>query len=120
MKKEILSGLSKVSAETKQLDSAMSEDINKIASHLTTILSDDDLNTFVEKSSSIEKEAKLINEGDTVICVDNFSPLFKGRSYIVTDANIPGFLAVKELDNNGGGDVGVFAVNRFSIDWHNR
>lgn len=117
MKKEILSGLSKVSAETKQLDSAMSEDINKIASHLTTILSDDDLNTLVEKSSSIEKEAKLINEGDTVICVDNFQPLFKGRKYLVADASIPGFLAIRDID---GSDVGIFAVNRFSLDWNNQ
>jgi len=120
MKKEILSDISKVSSETKGFDLAMSEDLDKIAGHLTTVLSDDDLDEMVEKTSSIEKEAKLINEGDTVIAVDAFAPLFKGRSYLVVDASIPGFIAVKELDSNGGCDVGIFAVNRFSIDWHNR
>jgi hypothetical protein len=116
MKKEVLDELTKVANETKILDAHMSEDLSKLAQDLAMVLSDDELDTIVEKSSSIDKEAKLINEGDTVVCVDNFSPLYKGRRYVVSDASIPGFLVIREED---GSDVGVFAVNRFSIDWAN-
>lgn len=121
MKKEILSSLTKVASETRSIDAGMSDDLNKLAAQLTSALSDDDLDAIVdhvEKTATIEKEAKLINEGDVVICVDNFPPMFKGRRYIVSDASIPGFISIKEMECDGSGDVGIFAVNRFSIDWN--
>jgi hypothetical protein len=114
MKKEILADLSKVVKETITLDQPMSEDLSILARHLASALSDEELDEMTEKSATLEKDAKLINEGDTVVCVDNFSPLYKGRRYIVSDASIPGFLVVREED---GSDVGIFAVNRFSLDW---
>ncbi len=117
-KDEILDELSKVAVETNTLDKSMSEDLDKLAKHLATALSDDELDSFNDKEASVDKEAKLINEGDIVICVDNFQPLMKGRKYLVSDASIPGYLCIKELDCNGGGDVGVFAINRFSLDWN--
>jgi hypothetical protein len=116
MKKQILAGLAKVAGESKPLNLAMSDDLSKLAQHLTASLDDDELNSIVdevEKTSSLEKEAKLINEGDVIICVDNYQPLFKGRRYLVSDASIPGFLVIKEQDNS---DVGVFAINRFVLD----
>jgi hypothetical protein len=119
MKKQILAGLTKVASESKTLDPIMSDDLNKLALHLTASLDDDELNSIVdevEKTSSLEKEAKLINEGDIVICVDNFDVIYKGRRYLVSDASIPGFLTISELDHNGGGDVGIFAINRFVLD----
>jgi len=105
MKAQVLSGISKVANEIKKDDVVMSSDLENIIKHLSTILPED----------KIEKEAKLINEGDIVVCCDNFQPLFKGRKYLVADSSIPGYLAVNELD---GTNVGVFAVNRFLIDWN--
>lgn len=117
MKNEILQELSKVAHETKSLDPTMSKDLEKLAQHITSTLTDDDLQTIANdvenKVASLEKEAKLINEGDIVICVDNFQPLFKGRRYLVSNASIPGYLCVKETD---GSDVGIFAINRFVLD----
>jgi hypothetical protein len=119
MKNEILEGLTKVAHESKSFDPTMSDDLDKLSQHLST-LTEDDLDSIASevesKVASLEKEAKLINEGDIVICVDNYSPLFKGRRYLVSNASIPGYLCVKELDPNGGGDVGIFAINRFVLD----
>jgi hypothetical protein len=113
-KKEILDDLSKVASESKPLDKEMSDDIDKLARHLATALTDEELDEMTEKNASLDKDAKLIEQGQTVVCVDNFPPLFKGRRYVVSDASIPGFICVKEQT---GEDVGVFAVNRFSIEW---
>jgi hypothetical protein len=116
MKNEIISELTKVASQTKFIDSTMSSDLQNIAKELASSMSDDELDTIinqVEKKAAQEKEAKLINEGDTVVCVDNFLPLFKGRRYLVSDASIPGFLVIKELTQE---DVGIFAINRFVLD----
>jgi hypothetical protein len=113
-KKEILDDLSKVASESKPLDQEMSDDIDRLAKHLATVLTDEELDEVTEKNATLGKESKLINEGDTVVCVDNFPPLFKGRRYVVSDASVPGFVWVKE---QSGADVGIFAVNRFSIEW---
>jgi len=101
--KKIASEISKVASEVKDIDKDMHKDLKDIAEFLAKI--------GVE--NIIEKQAKLINEGDIVVCVDNFGPVFKGRRYLVSNAEIPGFLGVKEMD---GSDVGIFAVNRFVLD----
>ena len=116
MKNEILSNLSKVASESKSFDPSMSEDLSSLIKELTASLSDEELDSALEqteKTACIDVEAKLINEDDIVVCVDNFPPLFKGRRYLVIDANIPGYLQVSELD---GGDIGIFAINRFVLD----
>ena len=113
MKQTMTNDLKKVATQTKLLDSNMSEDLDRIAKQVASILSDEELDSIVEKKAAQEKEAKLINEGDIVVCVDNFGPLFKGRRYIVSDASMPGFLSVQE---DTGEDVGVFAINRFVLD----
>jgi len=110
MKKAILTELSKVAAESIDLDPEISKGIEDIARHIASTLTDEELDTI---NRHIDKKAKLINEGDTVICVDNFGPIFKGRRYLVSDANIPGYLCIKEQT---GEDVGIFAVNRFVLD----
>jgi len=118
MKQTMISNLSKVASQTIELDPEMSSDLEKIAKHLTSTLTDDELDTIVEqveKKAAQEKEAKLINKDDRVICVDNFHNLFKGRHYVVTNADIPGFLGIKE---ETGEDVGIFAVNRFVLDYN--
>jgi len=95
----IVSELLKVATQAKELDSSMSDGLGKLAKKI--------------ESDEMLKEAKLINDGDVVICVDNFATLFKGRRYKVSDSSIPGYLAISEID---GGDVGVFAINRFVLD----
>jgi hypothetical protein len=43
--------------------------------------------------------------------------LYKGRYYIVTDADShPGFLVIREEDAQNCNDFGIFEVNRFSPD----
>lgn len=116
MKQNMLNELTKVASQSKDIDPEMSKDLEAIAKHLATTLTDEELDTVIEsvdKKASQEKEAKLIQEGDTVVCVDNFHNLFKGRRYLVTNSDIPGFLGVSELD---GEDVGIFAINRFVLD----
>jgi hypothetical protein len=116
MKQDMLNELSKVASQSKDIDPEMSKDLEAIAKHLATTLTDEELDTAIEsvdKKASQEKEAKLIEEGDTVVCVDNFGPLFKGRKYVVAEDNIPGFIGIQEQT---GEDVGVFAVNRFVLD----
>ncbi|MDD5649597.1 MAG: hypothetical protein PHF86_04155 [Candidatus Nanoarchaeia archaeon] len=116
MKQTMVGNLTKVASQTKQINPAMSEDLDRIAKQVASILSDEELDSIVdtvEKKAAQEKEAKLINGGDIVICVDNFGPLFKGRRYIVSDASMPGYLCVQE---DTGEDVGVFAINRFVLD----
>lgn len=110
MKKAILDELSKVAAESIDLDPNISKGIEDVAKYIASTLTDEELD---EINGHINKQAKLINEGDTVICVDNFGPIFKGRRYLVSDANIPGYLCIKEQT---GEDVGIFAVNRFVLD----
>jgi hypothetical protein len=115
----IIQNLSKVANQVKDLDSKMSYDIEKIAKQLASSLTDDELDLIIDQVNqkvSVIKEAKLINEGDIVVCVDNFSPLYKGRRYFVSDSSIPGFLGVKEIESQGSCDVGVFAINRFVLD----
>lgn len=113
---EIFSGLSKVATQTKTIDKEMSADLELIAKRFTSSLTDDELDSFAEnidKQAAHQKEAKLINKGDVVVCVDNYSPLFKGRRYIVSISEIPGYIGVQEQT---GEDVGIFAVNRFVLD----
>ena len=116
MKNDIVNGLSKVASETKAINLDMSKDLDMMAQHVASTFSDDELDEVVgpvEKQASQKKEAKLIEDGDIVICVDNYSPLFKGRRYLVADARIPGYLCIKE---ETGEDIGIFAVNRFVLD----
>jgi hypothetical protein len=114
--KPIVDELSKVASQTKKINPYMSEDLERVAKQIASILSDEELDSIVEpveKKATQEKEAKLINDGDIVVCVDNFGPLFKGRRYIVSDASVPGYLCVQE---DTGEDVGIFAINRFVLD----
>lgn len=114
--KNMVNDLKKVSSETKQINPGMSSSLRRIAKQVASIMSDEELELVVnaaEKKASQEKEAKLIEDGNVVVCVDNFGPLFKGRRYIVSDASIPGYLCVKE---ETGEDVGAFAINRFVLD----
>jgi len=116
LENKIVSNLRKVASEAKIFDKDMSDDLSKLAQKIASTLSDEELDSMinrVEKQSSIQKQAKLINSGDVVICVDNFPPAFKGRRYLVSDAETPGFLAIKELS---GEDVGIFSINRFVLD----
>jgi hypothetical protein len=99
--------IERIANETEKLDKNMSENLKKIARHVSSTMPD------LEISEDIKKEAKLINNDDIVVCVDNFAPLFKGRKYRVFDNSLPGYLMVKELD---GSDVGVFEINRFVLD----
>lgn len=103
---ELFNDILKVAKEVESIEKEMSEDLKKISSTLSS-------NKHMFKQSSKKVEAKLINTGDFVICVDNFQPLFKGRRYLVSDNSIPGFLRIKEIQ---GEDVGIFAINRFVLD----
>jgi hypothetical protein len=116
MKDEMIADVKRVASQTKKFDSGMTEDLEKIARHLTSALTDEELDSVVEeaeKKANQKKEAKLYNPGDLVVCVDNYAPLFKGRRYRVSNSDIPGFLGVEELS---GEDVGIFALNRFVHD----
>jgi len=93
----IFSNLTEVAKKVSSIDAELSKGLDNLAAHF----------------AKIEKQSRLINDTDKVICVDNFPPLFKGRRYIVSDSTIPGYLAVKEEE---GGDVGIFAINRFVLD----
>lgn len=114
--KSTVDNLKKVASSTKKFNPVMSSDLERIAKQVASIMSDEELDSIVdsvEKKASQDKEAKLINKGDIVICVDNFGPLFKGRRYIVSDVSTPGYLCIKE---DTGEDVGIFAINRFVLD----
>jgi hypothetical protein len=112
-KAKIIEGLNQVTSEMKNVDSIMTGSLEEIAKRIISTIPDDELDFITEKTASINKEAKLINSGDIVICVDNFGPIFKGRRYCVSSSDIPGFLCINEMS---GESVGVFAVNRFVLD----
>ena len=121
--KRISNELRKIASEVKDFDEKMSSDLQEMSKYVKLLENEEVYNRHFNiftaaqdiATASIEKEAKLINESDVVICVDNFQPLFKGRRYVVSDASIPGYLRVCELD---GADVGVFAINRFVLDYN--
>lgn len=111
-----INDLKKVASQSKKINPVMSKDLEQLAKHLASTLTDEQLDVAIvdiDKKNSQKKEAKLIEKDDIVVCVDNFGPLFKGRRYVVSNANIPGFLCVSE---ETGGEVGIFAVNRFVLD----
>jgi hypothetical protein len=107
----MLKDLNHVKKESSKLDPSIAEQLGAIGDKLASISDDDFKET---ERFAFEKEAKLLNEGNRVVCVNAVAPLFKGRIYIVSDNSMPGFVAVKEED---GSDVGIFEVNRFLLDW---
>lgn len=112
--KEMISNINKVASQTRKFDPVITDGLQRIIKRLSSILSDNELDDVVEKIEKVTKEAKLIENGNIVVCVDNFNNyLFKGRRYLVSNSDIPGFLGVSELD---GTDVGIFSVNRFVLD----
>ncbi len=108
MEQGVIDSILKVASEAKNVDEEISEGLYQIAEYIKSVKT-----SKVDKEAIQRKEAKLLNVGDIVVCVDNFAPLFKGRRYKIYDTSIPGFIAVKELT---GEDVGIFAVNRFVRD----
>jgi hypothetical protein len=104
----------------KELDEVINDkDLDKtVKAELESVRAD------IEKVGT-EKVSKLISTGMKVVCVnaiqgpikgsDTPMTLYKGRYYVVTDADsYPGYVIVQELD--GGTDIGIFEVNRFLPD----
>lgn len=108
-KQELLKELASVEKEARKIDPLISDQLQSIGNKLASVPDDD-----FQDDLPIEKQAKLLSNGDRVVCVNAVSPLFKGRIYIVADNSMPGFVSVKEED---GCDVGIFEVNRFLKDW---
>jgi hypothetical protein len=98
----------------------------KIVAELNEIREEIEKEAGLDEEESIEKTARLIENGMRVVCVspiqgpikgsDSPMTLYKGRYYIVVDAiSCPGYLRVSEED---GSDCGIFETNRFLPDWY--
>ena len=106
--------LKKIASQSKDFDKDLADELDKLGSELEMVeKSREPVDAADVSMFEVQKQAKLINPGEKVVCVNPISPLFKGRVYLCSDNSMPGFIAVKELD---GSDVGIFEVNRFVLD----
>ena len=106
--------LRKIASDSTEVDQELAEELNFISAELEELEKENQIQDEVDAARfEVQKQAKLINPGERVVCVDPTQGLYKGRLYLCSDNSIPGFIAIKEDD---GSDVGIFEVNRFLLD----